>query len=150
MKRHAIGFVTFFGFLLLCMFSPALLAQVAPALSETPSPVPAVAETQELSVSLVFAFLASSALEWLKRKSWFPVITERTTWLVQRVTGVVVAIATATGINWTFTPDTGQLVITGLLWSSMSAALWDVTRQAVFQEMAYRGFVRPYRPGETV
>lgn len=92
---------------------------------------------------VAFAFLVSSLFEWLKRKPWFGLVSEQTTWGVQRVLGIVIAVATAAGIHFGFDAATGTLTVTGL----EVHMIGDAVVQYVLQELVYRNGVKNYRAG---
>lgn len=133
--------VLFVGVLL----GPTLMAQAVAPIATEPS---ATTETQEWGFSVVWAFLGSSFLEWIKRHPSLSVISERTAWGVQRGIGVLLAIATALGVHVAFDPQAGVLTITGLLLPSMWQLGTESLRQFVFTEVTYRVAVKNYRRGE--
>jgi hypothetical protein len=125
---------------------PIVWAQTA-LTGTTPGPS---GETAEWGSSVVWAFLASSALEWIKRNQRIAVLSDRTAFGAQRVLGIVLAIATAAGIHVSFEASTGVLTITGLMWDSIWNAGGESLRQWVFQEITYRAAVKDFgrKPGE--
>lgn len=129
---------TFWLFLLFVTVTtgPVLCAQA----TEIVTGAPPVGEAAEWGSSVVWAFLSSSFLEWLKRNQRIGVISDRMAWGAQRLLGILLAIATATGIHWSFNATAGQLVIDGLTWAMVSESL----RQFCFNEIIYRTAVKPY------
>lgn len=123
---------------------PVLYAQVADAIG-VPAP-PAPADANEWGGALVWAFFSSSALEWLKRNRQISLITEQTAFFAQRVIGILLALAAAVGVHWSFDADAGRLVVEGLQWTSIWALGTGAIRQWVLQELTYRTAVKPYRP----
>lgn len=149
MKSPIRSLVCLFAVLLAVLCGPVLLAQVGDLASDagvidSATPVP----SSLLTVTVVWAFVSSSVLEWLKRKSWFTLISERTAWGAQRVIGILVAIAGAIGVSWSFDGAAGVLTVTGLQIASMTTLAGEALRQWVVQEVLYRTSIRPYRPGE--
>lgn len=128
------------------LFQP-LLVLLAQATGQPP-PTPAVNETNEWGASVVYAWLISSGLEFLKRQRWFTPVSEKTAWVTQRLLGIVTAAATALGIHWSFDVTTGVLTISGLLFGSITAAGFETLRQFVFQEILYRTSIKPYKRGK--
>lgn len=124
------------------MMGPLLLAQAAQALGQAATPQ---APGSEWGNSGVWAFLSTSALEWLKRNPKVNVLSEKTAFWVQRLVGGLLAIATAGGIHASFDAATGTLAVTGLIWSSVSEAFGDSLRQFVLNEIVYRVAVKDYK-----
>jgi len=126
------------------LLSGALFAQAVE--SAASGAAPEANSANEWGGALVWAFFSSSALEWLKRNRYITIITEQSTFILQRGIGVLLAVAAAVGVHWTFDPTAGRLVVDGLT----AAGLWTVgsetVRQWVLQELTYRTAVRPYRP----
>ena len=145
MSRRAIGWGL--ALLAVCLSGPILYAQASAAVTGGAVTV-AGRETSEWGSSVVWAFLSTSLLEHLKRKEWFPLLNEWTTWRVQRVLGVLIAGATALGIHVSFQWDasTGHALvdITGLMFTSIFAAAGEWLRQFVFNEVIYRTAIKTY------
>jgi len=128
---------------LLC--GPTLYAQVAavaPALVPDPSAGPS---TTPITASLFSGFWSTIALQWLKKRAWFTVLSEDSTWLIQRSIGILVSFAAATGLHWSYDATVGVLTITGLKEFS-----WDATWQWSVQEFFYRTTVKPYQSVTTI
>lgn len=141
-RRDLLSSLTFALGLLTLMIAPALLhmlplaAQVSDVIaSPTPQPNP----LSPVLVSAFTAFWSSVGLEWLKKQGWFTILSTDTTWLMQRVIGVVVALFAAGGLHWTYDAAIGTLTVTGLKDFS-----WDAAFQWSVQEYFYRGTVKPY------
>lgn len=150
-NRHTIrafGLLIMF-FTMLAVWPILLYAQdAAQAAAETATPTTG---TSELTASLMWAFLSSSALEWLKRNQSIKIaiLQEDTPFKIQRILGFLAAFATALGITWSFDANEGKLVISGLMIDGIIPALINTLRQWVFQEVAYRISVKNYRPQNT-
>jgi hypothetical protein len=128
------------------LFRPVLVL-LAQAAGAPPEATPAVTETQEWGASVVYAWLISSGLEFLKRQKWFTPVSETTAWVFQRMLGLATAAATALGIHWSFDATQGVLTISGLLFGTISSAAFETLRQFVFQEVLYRTSIKTYRRG---
>lgn len=133
------------AFLLPALLTPTLVA-LAQAAGATPPTV--TNETGEWGASVVYAWLASSGLEFLKRKPWFGVMSTKTTWGMQRAIGIALASATALGIHWNFDATAGTLMITGLYWEAIKQNAFEWLRQFVFQEIVYRTTIKNYLRGD--
>lgn len=126
---------------------PVLLAQAAAEAGVSP---PDADGANEWGGALVWAFFSSSALEWLKRNQYITLITERTAWIAQRGLGILLAVAAAVGVHYSFDPVAGRLVIDGLTWAGVWTVGTETIRQWVLQELTYRTAVKPYRPAVTI
>ena len=124
------------------LIGPTLMAQ---AINAGDLPASGAADTQEWGFSVVWAFLTSSFLEWLKRHPQIALVSERTAFGVQRGLGVLMSIATALGIHVAFDATAGVLTITGLLLPSIWQLGTESLRQWVFSELIYRTAVKNYR-----
>lgn len=125
------------------LLGPTLLAQAASqAVGEAITTHGAASEWGNTGV---WAFLSTSALEWLKRHPSINLLSERTAFWVQRGVGVLLAIATAAGIHASFDASTGVLTVSGLLWSSAAEAIGESVRQFCANEVLYRLVVKPYK-----
>lgn len=124
-------------FLILTCGLPVLAQAAVGAIGTPNSPV----SSSEDFGGLVIGFYATSVWEWLKRQTWFGLVSEKTQWGVQRALGILIAIATAVGVHWTFSD--GTLTVTGLSVGMM----WDAFRQFALQELVYRNGVKNYRRG---
>lgn len=125
---------------------PLLFAQAQQVV--TAGPPTGTTQTSEWGSSVVWAFLSSSLMEWVKRNQRIAVLSERTAWGVQRGIGILLAIATAAGIHASFDSTAGVLIIDGLLWSSIWEASGESIRQWVMTEVTYRVAVKNYGKGD--
>lgn len=129
-----------FGLLLVVGFGPVLFAQVSSGVV----PVDAAPSANEWGGTLIWAFFSSTALEWIKRNPKWSVISSSTHFWVQRGIGVLLALAAALGVHYTYDPSAGVLTVTGLT----TAGIWtmgvETTRQYVIQEMTYRTAIKGY------
>ena len=130
----------------LVVFGPMAATLVAQAagqqLGEAATPS---GPASEWGNSVVWAFISSSALEWLKRHPKINLLSKRTAFWIQRGVGALLAVATAAGIHASFDASTGILTVSGLLWGSVAEAVGESVRQFVNQEVLYRVAVKPYK-----
>lgn len=98
---------------------------------------------QELIGSAVIAWMVAKGIEIAKGLSWLPLdaTTERLNWWAARG----LAAATAVGIHFTFDPQAGSLVITGLTLAGIGHAVLEYAKQLFLQEVAYKKFIREER-----
>ena len=127
---------------------PTLLAQAAAVVTGGPPATTGAQETSEWGSAAIWAFLSTSALEWLKRNAWFTAVSDKTTWWTQRILGIVLAGATAVGIHFSFewgaVPGDATIHLTGLTLASIAGAGGEALRQFCFNEMVYRAVVKNY------
>lgn len=148
MRRRELQVIGWFLVLfMVVLFGPTVMAQAVATLPTEPT---AAKETQEWGFSVVWAFLGSSFLEWIKRHPSLSVISERTAWGMQRLIGVLLAVATALGVHVAFDSQAGVLTVTGLMLPSMWQLGTESLRQFVFTEVTYRLAVKNYRRGDMV
>lgn len=132
--------------LLVVLIGPSLLAQAVDAAArDVADAATADGPTSEWGSSVVWAFLSSSFLEWLKRNPRFGLISERMAFWTQRGIGVVLAVATAAGVHASFDAQAGTLTMTGLLWPSVWDGIAESLRQWVNQEVLYRMAIKDYK-----
>ena len=89
--------------------------------------------TDQLGASAVIVFI----MQWLKGRSWFPWLTEKTDtlnrWLAVGLSGLA-----ALGIHMTFDQAAGTLTITGINAAAILAAAWVWLKSYAVQETMYR------------
>jgi hypothetical protein len=90
---------------------------------------------------LTAAGLVVWCIQKLKAAGSIPWIHRQTDKL-NRILAVLAALLTAAGIAWTFTPQTGTLVITGLTVANLAHVAWIALQQVVAQELIYRTAVK--------
>lgn len=147
-RSSTLPVVALFTLFMVALWAPLLVAQVV---TDPPSAVPLAHEaTDEWGGAMIWAFLMSSALEWIKRNRTLTFVTEQSAWLLQRALGLILAVATALGVHWSFDSTAGTLTVTGLLLPSMYELGKEALRQWVLQEVTYRVAIRNYRPTVTV
>ncbi len=95
-------------------------------------------------VALVVSALMPRLLEALKTRAWFPLM-HRSAPLLNRVTPVLVALGTASGITWSF--DGGVLTVSGLVPDDIlrGVLLWALS--AAVQHGVYERTIREPRHG---
>lgn len=83
-------------------------------------------------------------IEGLKKSGRVPWLDFDTTRLNQ-ITSALLAAVAVIGINYSYDPsiDGGQLVITGVSWTAISAGAWEWCKQFVAQQIIFDGVVAP-------
>ena len=94
----------------------------------------------ELTAHLTTGAVIVYFIEWMKKAHWIRTFTPDTKTL-NRVTSLILAGVASLGINWTYDPQVGQLVITGLTWSAVAMAAWEFVKQFVTQQLIFDGIV---------
>ena len=92
----------------------------------------------ELTAHLTTGATVVYVLQWLKASGWVPWITADTKRL-NRILSALLAAAMAVGINWTYDPTGGTLVITGLTWWAIIGSGYEWLKQFALQQLLYDG-----------
>jgi hypothetical protein len=129
------------GIIALVVWTPVMLLAQEPSLASPSSPM--TAPPAEWQSSVVVGFFVTTFWEWLKRREWIKFTNARAAYWLQRVSGVLVATATAAGLNYTFDPVAGRLVIDGLTLTAALGVLKDTSWQFVVNQAMYHGLVKP-------
>jgi hypothetical protein len=128
--------------LLLVIFLALLVMYAVPLWAQTAAggaaPAPVVSTDLEKSISI--AGIASAVLQFLKKTSWFPVLSEKSSRRFKIVAGAVVAAATTLGISYSH-PSANSLLITWPGWSALASHAFEFGRQWLFQEAWYRKLI---------
>ena len=95
----------------------------------------------ELSTHLTIGAVIVYALQWLKSAGWFPWLTADTK-SISRLVSIGLALVAAIGINWSYDPASGDLLIHGLRWSTVLLTGWETLKQFCTQQMIYDGVVQ--------
>lgn len=100
----------------------------------------------QISSAAIVVFL----LEWLKKQSWFTWLTDESTKRVKAAFSLVFGVLAVAGIGYAYTPDTGTLTITGITFTGIALALFEVIKQYVTQKFIYKLAVNPAAPPAAV
>ena len=95
----------------------------------------------ELGSQITLAAVASTALEWLKRSKYFPLLTMETSKL-NRMVAIVLSFAGAAGVSATYDSSAHTLLIAGLDWHSISHFAWTWLSQFVIQHGYFSAVVK--------
>ena len=93
----------------------------------------------ELTWSAVLAWLTAKVVEFCKVRGWFGAIDGQ---VVNRIVSWLAALAVSLGLAWTYDSTTGDWALSGNL-SAMMQGSAHFLRQLMFQEIAYKQFIRP-------
>ena len=94
-----------------------------------------------LGQQIPIAIIASTIIEWLKSKPWFPFANFDTS-AGNKIFAALVAIVTAIGIHATFNSVDGVLIIRGLEWRTILHGGWAAAQQYCFQHVIYKVAIR--------
>lgn len=100
-----------------------------------------VVQGNEIVWSAVLAWMAAKGIEMLKASSWVPAVNFDSETL-NRWVARGVALVAAFGVHMTFDSAAGTLTITGLTMLGLRDSILEYARQYMFQEVAYKKFVR--------
>lgn len=92
------------------------------------------------TTQIVIAYLMSHVIEWLKKASWFPVVSENSTKFGKWMFSGIMAACSAMAITIAWEPTGGVLTLTGLTLSNVTNgliafALSFITQQVVYEKM---------------
>ena len=97
-------------------------------------------ETELLGSQVSFAVAISYLMEWLKTKSWCPLIAKDAQ-VLNRLVAILIAFVIAIGIHYEFDAVQGRLVVDGLTLGNISHGLSAWVQQYIFQQIAYKKLV---------
>ena len=97
----------------------------------------------QVQFQIVIGVLASYGLEWLKRMSWFPVLTEQSTKIVKQLFSVVVAAFSALAITYSFDPTLGRLTIDGLTLTNVGHGFLTFVWSLIAQHGTHTLLIKP-------
>ena len=96
---------------------------------------------------IIVGFIAPFLLQFLKKASWFPLLTDRVDRIVKVGWSAVVAAGSALMISFSFDPTLGQLVVTGLTWSNLTNGVMAFLLSMIAQQSSYRLLIKPKEVG---
>ena len=98
----------------------------------------------QLPVQSVVGIVAAFILQWLKKASWFPLLTARTDKIIQVVWSAGIAGASALAISISFDPAIpGRVILDGLTWSHVGNGLFLFLWSMLSQQLGYRAMIKP-------
>lgn len=89
--------------------------------------------------------VAVVVMQWLKKASWFPWLTEQSGKL-QNIVAAFTAAIVAIGVHYTYDSSTATLTITGISWGALGHGIWHWLQSYTFQEVIYKGAIKPAGP----
>jgi len=98
---------------------------------------------EQVQVQVVIGVVMSYLLEFLKKVSWFPVLTEQSTKFIKQVFSVLVAAGAALAISFSFDPTLGRLTIDGLTWTNMGHGLITFLLSLIVQHGTHTVLIKP-------
>ena len=101
-------------------------------------------EHGELGTGAVIAVLVSEVIEMCKRFGWCPLSYD--TAKTNRAVGAVAAFITGIGINITFEPETGTLMVSGLLLSTLTHGVAQWCGQMAYYRLAIKPTQQENKP----
>lgn len=97
--------------------------------------------TDTLTIPTVSA-LSVAAIQYLKKSSWFPWLSDESSNLALRVTSVFTALGAAVGIHFIYSASEGTLTVTGLTMAAILPAGWAWLKQLVWNELVFQAAVK--------
>ena len=90
----------------------------------------------ELTAHLTTGAVVVYLIEWAKQTRLCPWLSA-TTPTLNRIVNLGAAGLIALGINWTYDPTMGTLVVHGLTLSGLATAAWELLKQLAVQQVLY-------------
>ena len=103
-------------------------------------------DTNTLGTTAIVSAASAYVIQMLKNAKWFPVISDKTTKWGQIAFSALVALCTSLGVHYSYDATAGQLVITGLLASSLYDHAVDWLRTFILQQLTYDVAINRERP----
>jgi hypothetical protein len=97
----------------------------------------------QAEIQIIIGFVAPYLLEWLKKASFFPWLTERSDKAVKVVWSALVAAGSALAVSFSFDPTLGQLTVSGLSWANVGNGLMAFLLSLMAQQVSYRITLSP-------
>lgn len=97
---------------------------------------------EKLQTQMVIAMAMAYILQWLKRASWFPALTERSDKIIKVVWAALVAGGGALAVTFAFDPTLGQLTVTGLDWAHLWNGLVAFLTSLGTQQLTYKAMIQ--------
>jgi hypothetical protein len=101
----------------------------------------------DVTAQVVLGALAAYLLQWLKKASWFPVLTDQSTKLWKVTCSAIVAAGTALGLSFDFQATQGVLTISGLTAANVWNAVMAFGLSFLAQHSSYELLVRNGKKG---
>ena len=98
-------------------------------------------------VQVVLGYAMTFVLEYLKKASWFPGLSETSLRWVKIAWAWLIAAGSALAVSFTFDPTLGQLTVNGLTWRNVSGGLTAFILSLLVQKLTYRVAVKPAAGG---
>jgi len=106
-------------------------------------------ETELISSQVAVAYAASSLMEWLKHKPWFPLMQTHSAQL-NRAFSMIVAFFTAIGVHlisdWRSTEGTLVITVTGLTIANVGHGILAFIQQYALQQGLWKVLVKRDSP----
>lgn len=91
---------------------------------------------------VTFSAISVAAIQWLKKSSWFPWLSDESSKFALRISSVILALASAVGVHYVFNSETGTLTVTGLTVAAILPAGWAWLKQFVLNELIFQSGVK--------
>lgn len=100
----------------------------------------------QLFYQFIVGTVAPFVINWLKRMTWFPVISATSLKWVKVIFAAIVAAGSALAVTFAFDPTLGQLTVSGLTWSNVGHGLAAFIFSLFVQHTTYELVVKPNAP----
>jgi|HubBroStandDraft_3_1064219.scaffolds.fasta_scaffold47252_4 hypothetical protein len=97
--------------------------------------------TDTLTIPTVSA-LSVAAIQYLKKSSWFPWLSDESSNFALRLASVFTALGSAVGIHFVYSASEGTLMVSGLTMAAILPAGWAWLKQLVWNELVFQTAVK--------
>jgi hypothetical protein len=95
---------------------------------------------------VTFGFVVAFVLEALKKNKYFPFLKPEHTANYKRFVAFFAALISTIGVHYTFDPEARVLAIAIPTFGQFAHGIYELIKQLVFQQAAYRGLIENKSP----
>jgi len=94
-------------------------------------------------IQVALGYVMAFALEFLKKASWFPALTENSTRIIKIAWAWLIAAGSAFAVTFTFDPTLGKLMVDGLTWANFKGGITAFILSLIVQKFTYKVAIKP-------
>lgn len=108
-------------------------------------PVDSTAAIAQASTTLTASAVIAYAIEYVKKSSWFPWLSQETARL-NNIAAAILSLFASWGVHATFDSSAHSLLITNLCLMCVLHGIWDWAKQYVATKIIYQGVISKANP----